>query len=63
MAPKLLANAADLEAIALSDTADVPAMKGWRREVFGDIALRLKHGELALGLKGKKVLLIETSTS
>lgn len=61
VAPKLLASAADLEAIAVSDDADVPAMKGWRREVFGDIALRLKHGELALGLKGKKVRLIENS--
>lgn len=61
VAPKLLASAADLEAIALSDEADVPALKGWRREVFGDIALRLKHGELALGLKGKKVRLIENA--
>ncbi|RFB04010.1 ribonuclease D [Parvularcula marina] len=60
IAPKMLASAADLEAIALEDNADVPAMKGWRREVFGNIALRLKHGELALALKGKKVILIET---
>jgi ribonuclease D len=59
VAPKLLASAADLEAIALSDDADVPAMRGWRREVFGGVALKLKHGEVALGLKGRRVTLIE----
>ena len=51
--------AADLEAIALNDEADVPAMTGWRRKVFGGLALKLKHGKLALGLKGKSVRLIE----
>mgnify|MGYP001793563388 CR=1 FL=1 len=59
VAPKLLASAADLEAIALNDEADVPAMTGWRREVFGGLALKLKHGQLALGLEGKSVRLIE----
>ncbi|MEM9421105.1 MAG: ribonuclease D [Pseudomonadota bacterium] len=61
VAPKLLASAADLEAIALCDEADVPAMTGWRREVFGDLALRLKHGKVALGLDGKGVRLIESA--
>lgn len=59
VAPKLLASAADLEAIALSDDADVPAMKGWRREVFGELAVQLKSGNLALGLDGTSVTLIE----
>ncbi|WOI54655.1 ribonuclease D [Parvularcula sp. LCG005] len=58
VAPKLLASSADIEAIALSDDANVPAMRGWRREVFGDLALKLKHGAVSLGLKGKSVTLI-----
>ena len=60
IAPKMLASAADLEAIALNDEADVPAMKGWRRNVFGEIALQLKKGELALSLNGKHVELLDT---
>lgn len=55
VAPRLIANAADLEAIAASDTADVPALRGWRREVFGEQALALKHGKLALTLKNGQV--------
>jgi len=59
VATRLIANASDLEAIAASDDADVPAMKGWRREVFGDQALKLKHGQLALAISDKKVRLVE----
>ncbi len=51
VAPKLIASASDLEEIALNDDADVPALKGWRREVFGELALQLKRGEIALKLK------------
>ena len=50
---------ADLEKIALDDKAKVPALEGWRRQVFGEDALRLKHGELALVLNGTKVELVE----
>jgi len=54
VAQKLVASADDLEAIAADDGASVPALHGWRREVFGDDALALKHGTLALtaGRKG-----------
>ena len=55
VAPKLLATSSDLDAIALDDHADVPALSGWRREIFGNMALQLKHGKLALGLEGKRV--------
>ncbi|MBB5519590.1 ribonuclease D [Amphiplicatus metriothermophilus] len=48
VAPKLVASAADLEAIALGE--DAPALHGWRREVFGALALRLRRGEIALKL-------------
>jgi ribonuclease D len=57
VAPRLIATVPDLEQIAVSDTADVAALKGWRRDVFGEAALKLKRGELALRLnKGKVVL-------
>jgi ribonuclease D len=59
VASKLLATVADLEKIAVSDTADVPALQGWRRQLFGEDALRLKKGELALVLEGPKVLVVE----
>ncbi len=59
VAPKLIAGTADLEAIALDDNADVKALSGWRREVFGDAALKLKRGELALRLKNGAVELVE----
>ena len=55
VAAKLIANSADLEAIAKDDTADVPAMRGWRREVFGDDALAMKHGQRAIGLQDGRV--------
>lgn len=51
VAPKIIASSDDLEAIALNDNADVPALKGWRREVFGEDALAIKHGELAIGMR------------
>ncbi|MBN9446196.1 MULTISPECIES: ribonuclease D [unclassified Bosea (in: a-proteobacteria)] len=48
VAPKILASSDDLEAIAFDDQAAVPALQGWRREVFGEKALALKNGTLAL---------------
>ena len=60
VAQKLVANVADLERIAAHSEPDVAALKGWRRELFGEDALRLKRGELAIGANGRKILLIET---
>ncbi len=48
VAQKLIASSDDLEAIAADDNAPVPALSGWRRELFGNDALALKHGRLAL---------------
>lgn len=59
VAAKVVATVDDLEKIATSDTADVPAMKGWRRELFGEEALRLKHGVTALAVQDGKIVLIE----
>lgn len=60
VAPRLIASAADLEAIAASDKADVPALLGWRREVFGERALALKHGKIALTLTRGKVTIVDS---
>lgn len=58
VAPKLLASSDDLDRLASGDGAEVPALHGWRREVFGEAALALKTGRLALGVDGKRVKLI-----
>ena len=58
VAQKLVASAADLEAIAADDQADVPALMGWRRKLFGEDALALKHGALALTAKGNRISII-----
>ncbi|MGE5266300.1 MAG: ribonuclease D [Deltaproteobacteria bacterium] len=50
VAPRLIADADELERIAAEDEPDVLALKGWRRQLFGEDALRLKRGELALTL-------------
>ena len=56
VAAKILATVDDLEAIASDDEADVPALAGWRRSIFGEPALALKHGRLALAVEGGKVI-------
>lgn len=55
VAPKILASTDDLEAIASDDLADVPALQGWRREVFGNKALALKNGQLSLKISRGRV--------
>jgi ribonuclease D len=59
VASKLIATVADLELIANDDAADTPALKGWRWEAFGEDALKLKRGELALVLDGARVRVVE----
>jgi ribonuclease D len=61
VASKLLATMSDLEEIAASDNADVGALKGWRREAFGEKALRLKRGEIGLVMQGKKVVIFDVA--
>ncbi|PSC05295.1 ribonuclease D [Alsobacter soli] len=56
VAAKIVATVDDLEAIAADDEAKVPALNGWRRELFGDRALALKHGRLALAMNDGKVV-------
>ncbi|WP_340151693.1 ribonuclease D [uncultured Sneathiella sp.] len=58
VAQKLVCNMAELERIAAEDEADVPALKGWRRRVFGEDALKLKNGEIALSSENGKIRII-----
>ena len=51
VAQRLVATSADLERIATDDDADVPTLHGWRREIFGEDALALKAGKLALSVR------------
>lgn len=58
VAGKLVASSADLERIATETAPDIPALHGWRRELFGEDALALKAGRLALAADGRRVRLI-----
>jgi ribonuclease D len=59
VAAKMIATVDDLEAIAGNDNADVPALQGWRRKLFGARALELKQGRLALTVEHGKVVALE----
>ena len=61
VAAKVIATVDELDRIAADDEADVPALKGWRRELFGDKALALKHGQLALAVEKGRVVAVEKS--
>lgn len=58
VASRIIANSEDLERIAADGEADVAAMRGWRRQLFGEMALALKRGEVGLGLSRKGVTLV-----
>ena len=59
VAAKVIATVDELDRIAADDEADVPALKGWRRELFGEKALALKHGKLALAVENGRVVTAE----
>src|SRR6187549_2304903 len=59
VASKVIATVDDLEQIAADDKADVAALHGWRRELFGDAALSLKHGRLALAIEKGRVVRVD----
>ncbi|MGE0222927.1 MAG: ribonuclease D [Acetobacteraceae bacterium] len=58
VAPRLVASSDDIDRLALEEAPEIPALHGWRREVFGDDALALKSGTIALGVNGRRVKLI-----
>ena len=59
VAAKVIATVDDLDRIAADDAADVPALHGWRRELFGEKALALKRGRLALSIERGRVVALE----
>ncbi|HLH95757.1 MAG TPA: ribonuclease D [Xanthobacteraceae bacterium] len=59
VAAKVIATVDDLDRIAADDAADVPALSGWRRELFGEKALALKHGRLMLAIEKNRVVAVE----
>jgi ribonuclease D len=58
VAARIIASGEDLEKIASDDRADVPALRGWRRQLFGEQALALKRGDLALSMSSRGVIAI-----
>jgi ribonuclease D len=59
VAPRIIATSDDIDALVLDDDADVPALKGWRRKLFGDKALAIKHGKIGLAATDKGVVEFE----
>ena len=59
VAAKMIATTDDLETLAIAETADIPALHGWRREIFGLKAIELKHGRLAMTVEDGKVVTLQ----
>lgn len=63
VASKVIATVDDLEKIAADDGADVPAMQGWRRDLFGETALKLKRGEVALAFRNRQIAVLDQASA
>ena len=63
VAAKVIATSDDLDRIAATDDADVPALSGWRRDLFGLPALDLKNGRTAIAMNGGRIVLLERTGS
>jgi ribonuclease D len=61
VAPRLIASSDEIDRLVLEDAPDIPALHGWRREVFGEDALALKQGRIALSAAGRQVKLVRAS--
>ncbi|MEJ0025428.1 MAG: ribonuclease D [Rhizomicrobium sp.] len=59
VAPRLIANADDIERLAALEDEGVPALHGWRAQVFGNDALALRKGDLAIALEGGEAVVVE----
>lgn len=58
VAPRLVASSEDIDRLAGETDPDIPALHGWRRAIFGEDALALKAGRVALGVDGRRIRLI-----
>jgi ribonuclease D len=64
VAQRLVASSEEVELIAaLGEDADVPALHGWRRQVFGEDALKIRDGDLALAIRGRRLALVKVGSS
>jgi ribonuclease D len=63
LAPKLVASSDDLAAIAIDDNADVPALHGWRRELFGRLAIDIKAGRAMIGFEGGRATILSIAAA
>ncbi|WIY54328.1 ribonuclease D [Devosia sp. YIM 151766] len=61
VAARIIATSDEIDALVLDDEADVPALKGWRRKLFGDKALAIKHGRLGLAATRKGIIEFEVN--
>jgi ribonuclease D len=61
VASRILATSSEIDAIVLDDEANVPALKGWRREIFGQKALDIKHGKLGLAATKEAIIEVEVN--
>ena len=59
VAPRLIANAEDIERLAAYDDDEVAALHGWRLEVFGKDAIALRKGDLAIALENGEAVVVE----
>jgi ribonuclease D len=60
VAARLLSRTDDLEALAAGQRSDLPLLKGWRREMFGEAALELVEGQLAFAVKDGRLAMTRT---
>jgi ribonuclease D len=59
VAPRLIANADDIERLAAGDDEGVAALTGWRNEVFGKDAVALRNGQIAIALEDGEAVVVE----
>ncbi|MBV9539867.1 MAG: ribonuclease D [Alphaproteobacteria bacterium] len=59
VAPRLIANADDIERLAAEEDEGVPALHGWRAQVFGNDAVALRKGNLAIALENGEAVVVE----
>lgn len=59
VAPRLIANAEDIEKLAANEDEDVAALHGWRNDVFGKDALAMRKGDLAIALENGEAVVVE----
>ena len=63
MAQKIIATSSDLREIAVEESPNSRTLSGWRKEIFGSNALKLKNGEIGLSVEGRNVTIVNTSGS